>query len=203
MPEKEKKTRRTANEKVNTPPVLACDGIVIVDERFRPIALDRGAEGILADLSRHSRPDGNTLPPILIKMLSASPDQHSDGAQMQITSANREYSCRTITIKPQNGPMTQPLFALYLKREISVAEAVHQLSLEYHLTDREQETLIGVSMGLTSKELAARMNISPNTVKAFLRLIMLKMGTTTRAGVVGKLLDQNSRLAAGGSEESR
>jgi len=32
------------------------------------------------------------------------------------------------------------------------------------------------------------MSISPNTVKAFLRLIMVKMGVTSRSGVVGKIL---------------
>jgi DNA-binding CsgD family transcriptional regulator len=32
------------------------------------------------------------------------------------------------------------------------------------------------------------MNISPNTVKTFLRLIMLKMSVTTRSGVIGKLI---------------
>ncbi len=32
------------------------------------------------------------------------------------------------------------------------------------------------------------MNISPNTVKVFLRLVMLKMGVTTRSGVIGKLI---------------
>ena len=32
------------------------------------------------------------------------------------------------------------------------------------------------------------MSISPNTVKAFLRVIMVKMGVTSRSGVVGKIL---------------
>jgi len=32
------------------------------------------------------------------------------------------------------------------------------------------------------------MSISPNTVKAFLRLVMFKMGVTSRCGVVGKIL---------------
>jgi DNA-binding CsgD family transcriptional regulator len=40
--------------------------------------------------------------------------------------------------------------------------------------------------GLTSKQIADRMTISTNTVKAFLRLIMIKMGVSTRAGIVGK-----------------
>jgi DNA-binding CsgD family transcriptional regulator len=84
------------------------------------------------------------------------------------------------------------MLALYFKRELAVIDAVLQATAEYHLTDREQETLIGVTMGLTSKEVAQRMDISPNTVKAFLRLIMIKMGVLTRAGIVGRLLDQNA-----------
>jgi DNA-binding CsgD family transcriptional regulator len=31
------------------------------------------------------------------------------------------------------------------------------------------------------------MNVSPNTVKTFFRLVMMKMGVNTRAGIVGKL----------------
>jgi len=44
-----------------------------------------------------------------------------------------------------------------------------------------------LSEGLTSKEIAVKMNISPNTVKAFLRFIMLKLGVTTRSGILGKI----------------
>jgi len=41
--------------------------------------------------------------------------------------------------------------------------------------------------GLTSKEIANRMGISPNTVKAFLRLVMVKMKVSTRSGIAGKI----------------
>ena len=40
--------------------------------------------------------------------------------------------------------------------------------------------------GFTNKEVGQRMNISPNTVKAFLKLIMMKMGVSTRSGIIGK-----------------
>jgi len=43
-------------------------------------------------------------------------------------------------------------------------------------------------MGLTNKEIADRMGISANTVKGFVRLIMLKMGTSGRSGIVAKVL---------------
>jgi len=41
--------------------------------------------------------------------------------------------------------------------------------------------------GLTSKEIAVRMNVTPNTVKTFVRLIMSKMAVSTRSGIVGKI----------------
>jgi len=51
------------------------------------------------------------------------------------------------------------------------------------------EALEYLIQGLTSKEIAERMHISVNTVKAFLRLIMVKMGVTTRSGIVGMLFE--------------
>ena len=50
--------------------------------------------------------------------------------------------------------------------------------------------------GLRSKEIALRMQISPNTVKTFLRLVMLKMGVSTRSGIVRRVFEQGSRLTA-------
>ena len=59
---------------------------------------------------------------------------------------------------------------------------------QFSLTPREQETTELLMLGLSSKEIASRMSISPNSVKAFLRLVMFKMGVTSRSGVVGKIL---------------
>jgi len=58
----------------------------------------------------------------------------------------------------------------------------------FNLSPRECETVQHLTYGLTNKEIAQRMNISPNTVKQFLRLIMSKMSVTTRSGILGKLL---------------
>ena len=51
--------------------------------------------------------------------------------------------------------------------------------------------------GFCSKEIAARMNISPNTVKAFVHLVMVKMSVSTRSGIIGKMVgvdNMNNRL---------
>jgi two-component system nitrate/nitrite response regulator NarL len=61
------------------------------------------------------------------------------------------------------------------------------LAEQFRLSQRERETVEYLLHGLTSKEIATRMNISPNTVKVFVRLIMVKMGASTRSGIVGKI----------------
>ncbi|HXK03863.1 MAG TPA: helix-turn-helix transcriptional regulator [Verrucomicrobiae bacterium] len=167
----------------------------MVDSDFRLIALDSGAEAILADLNGPGGAEP-ALPADVVNRLSAGFESGQIGASsIHLASAHHEYSCRAFLVKSRDSNFGD-ILALHLKKEISVVDAVHQVGIDYHLTDREQEVLIGVAMGLTSKELAGRMNISPNTVKAFLRLIMIKMGVATRAGIVGKLLGQNGRAGA-------
>ena len=42
--------------------------------------------------------------------------------------------------------------------------------------------------GGTTKQIASRMNISPNTAKAFLRSVMFKTGAPSRSGILAKIL---------------
>jgi len=67
---------------------------------------------------------------------------------------------------------------------------------QYNLTSRELQAVELLTDGLRSKEIALRMQISPNTVKTFLRLVMLKMGVSTRSGIVRRVFEQGSRLTA-------
>ena len=76
---------------------------------------------------------------------------------------------------------------LLLERYSSGSAALEQVAKQFDLTDRERETVELLLQGLTSKEIAIRMGISPNTVKAFLRLVMVKMGVSTRSGIVGRV----------------
>ena len=80
---------------------------------------------------------------------------------------------------------------LHLARELSLDDSLTLISAEYRLTVREQQALRLVLTGLTSKEVAEQMCISPNTVKAFLRLVMGKMGVSSRTGIVAKLFHSN------------
>ena len=83
---------------------------------------------------------------------------------------------------------SRPSIAVLLERSSPRSASLNLQFDRFHLTTREQEVAEFLLQGLTSKEIGMRMNISPNTVKAFLRLIMVKMGVSTRAAVVGKAL---------------
>jgi DNA-binding CsgD family transcriptional regulator len=58
----------------------------------------------------------------------------------------------------------------------------------YHLTTREQAVLNYLLQGLTNKEIAIRLGISGYTVKDHLKCLMQKTQTTTRTGLVTRIL---------------
>jgi DNA-binding CsgD family transcriptional regulator len=74
-----------------------------------------------------------------------------------------------------------------LERDAAGNSGLKEISEQFDLTQRECETVEFLLQGLTSKEIATRMKISPNTVKAFLRLVMVKMKVSTRSGIAGKI----------------
>jgi DNA-binding CsgD family transcriptional regulator len=114
-------------------------------------------------------------------------------------SAKRTYRCRSFPLgftlphqngsRPQNGSShSAEMLIVMLERKNSEAATITELSERFGLTTREQETVKYLFEGLTSKEIAERMQISPNTVKAFIRLVMVKMNVSTRSGIIGKIV---------------
>ena len=81
------------------------------------------------------------------------------------------------------------IIALLFERQPSTTFSLkRQIWKEFELTERQSQTVELLLQGMTTKEIAQSMNISSNTVKTYLRLIMAKMRVTTRAGIVGKIL---------------
>jgi DNA-binding CsgD family transcriptional regulator len=79
------------------------------------------------------------------------------------------------------------MMALLIERDRVSADLL-TIAKKFNLTRREYEAVQHLALGLTSKEIAARMGISPSTVKAFLRLAMIKTGVSTRSGLIGKFV---------------
>lgn len=116
----------------------------------------------------------------------------SDPVSQRVRVGVGEFTCRTYTLEKVNRDMAFPdrVDAILLERVWEPPQAIKELAAQYHLTKREQQALRGVASGLTSKALAARMNITPSTFRAFLRLIKIKMGVSTRAGIMAKILEK-------------
>src|SRR5438309_8780337 len=106
----------------------------------------------------------------------------------EFRSGRRHYFCRAFLVDAHaNGP-SHPSMALLLERGPSGLVPLSQVCQQFNLTQREGEALAYLLQGLSSKEIANRMNVSPNTVKVFLRLIMVKMGVSSRSGIVVKIV---------------
>jgi len=71
---------------------------------------------------------------------------------------------------------------------------IAEIAERFGLTCREQETVQFLLEGLTSKEIAQRMPNQPQHRKAFIRLVMVKMGVSTRSGIIGKIVGSRSGL---------
>jgi DNA-binding NarL/FixJ family response regulator len=97
---------------------------------------------------------------------------------------------RSELIDRQSPTKTSGLLIVMLQRRSNIAAKITEISERFGLTAREQETVQNLLEGLTSKEIAQRMNISPNTVKAFLRLTMVKMNVSTRSGIIGRIIGE-------------
>lgn len=189
-------TKHTVITKPKGHSILAEVGLVLMDSSLNVIALDGGAAAILNYRNQSGvKPDlASCIPEEILEGIRSRKPTENSSVKTHLRMGKSEYICRTYLLESQDGPLTQPIVALHLERDSSADDAICEIVNKYHLTDREQEVLRGISLGLATKELAERMNISPNTVKAFLRLVMIKMGVATRAGIVAKILHNGSAL---------
>jgi DNA-binding CsgD family transcriptional regulator len=167
------------------------DGIIQTDDSLRLIASDSRAAAILNDVSERHGANGLRLgiPREISEALLSRTPEDWPGIRVPFFGRRYNYHCTMYHVEPQNGVLKQKVVTFHLQRDASPNAAILQIVSRCGLTPREEEVLRGISIGLTTKEVAQRLNISPNTVKTYLHSIMLKLGVTTRAAIVGKLLN--------------
>jgi DNA-binding CsgD family transcriptional regulator len=167
-------------------------GLVLVDSSLKSIGFDRGG-ALMLGYAPHLGLKGDLASYIPKEILSTIRARKPlDLALMRISFrvGENEYLCRIHVVEAPNRLWREPVLALYLQKATVVNRAVHDITRRYHLTGREAEVLRGMCAGLAPKELAKRLNISPNTVKSFIRLIMTKMRVTTRAEMFAIILER-------------
>lgn len=170
-------------------------GFVLLDSTLDPVLLNRSAAEILSYPLKPSAQKGqHALLAERVRIMLVSQSSGGSPIVSEFRSGRRLYHCRTFRVDAQAKEYSQLSLAVLFERGSSASLSLAQVAQQYHLTNREQQVLEYLLQGLTSKEIADRMSISANTVKAFLRLIMIKMGVSTRSGILGKAITSSSDI---------
>lgn len=168
-------------------------GLVVVDASLKLLAFNSEALQILTfpeHPDKVARLDEWISIQIRTRLLDGQPLTAANVAA-ELRSSRRTYICRSFPVSASNGsPQRKPSLAILMERRTNGTLKLAQICGQYGLTARELETVELLLQGLTSKEIAERMKISPNTVKAFIRLVMVKMSVSTRSGIIGKIVSQ-------------
>jgi DNA-binding CsgD family transcriptional regulator len=165
-------------------------GFLLLDHSLRPLYVNQEALAALAYPASPSKNSGfdSLLEDRIQSLFSGSNGSRQPKGNGFIASGKRCYELRVFAVRSSLTNGSKPALAILFERNRKPKVDLSYLSGRFRLTQREVETVDHLAQGANTQEIADRMEISPNTVKAFLRSIMMKMGTDTRAGIIAKIL---------------
>lgn len=177
-------------------PPKSAVGFILIDSSLSPISFNAEAIQILSYPAKYA----NGPPTALLagKIRSSLISQQSSAESPFVTefqSGRRRYFCRAFLLGSKVGGYCHPSTAVLLERGPSELIPLSQVSKLFNLTEREREALRYLLQSLSNKEIASRMNVSTNTVKTFLRLVMGKLGVCSRSAIVRKIFMTNQNFA--------
>jgi DNA-binding CsgD family transcriptional regulator len=189
-------TQRKNNAERNGRAHTACAGFLLLDTSFRPMYANQEA---LAALTYPANPCKNDsfdgfLEDRLQTLFVGSNGSRQLKSQGTLASGRRCYQLRMFSVTSPLANGFKPAVAIILERNHKHKVDLSSLSGRFRLTQREIETVDHLVQGFNTEQIADRMGISPNTVKAFLRSVMMKMGTDSRAGIIGKILQASNSI---------
>jgi DNA-binding CsgD family transcriptional regulator len=166
-------------------------GLILLDDRHRVLSITPSAERWLAELDRS--PLG--LPEAVVAVaasLGSAP--HTDSSRPLAPRARvRAGSGRWLTI---HGSRTRDNGSLGATTAIIIedakpAEIAPIVVQAYGLSDREADLTRLILQGLSTKEIAAQLHLSPYTVQDYLKSVFEKVGVRSRRQLVARMFDQH------------
>ena len=168
--------------------VATLPGFILVDSNFSPIFMNPEAAAILnyAEEKKGVPPNLKRLAEKFKGLVTGLRSGSKGFYSAKIQSGRRNYQCTLFSLNPSCQGEQIVVSAIMLERNSRPPD--FELTDRFSFTQRERQVVQLLALGLTTKEIAGRLGISPNTVKTFLRLVMAKTEVTTRSGIIGKLL---------------
>jgi DNA-binding CsgD family transcriptional regulator len=167
-------------------------GVVVLDESGEILYLNQEASSILSTLSSDNAPDHDSthINKVILEAIKKDPGSLSDPVStiIQCPETDSTYSLRAMPLDKPHKKGKSCIMVLiegvtiYRKFDIDVVQK------QFGLTKRETEVTFCLTKGLTNKEIANILSLSPETVHDYIKQIMKKFNTTTRTGIVGKVL---------------
>ena len=168
-------------------------GCLLLDASLRPIFTNEEALAILAYPGVPSKHGLNSnVVQSRIRSLVSSNGNHNGSSPFkfvsEVASGNRRYQLRAFSMNSNPGIGRGPAIAVLLERKQDGGPNLESAARKFRLTRRERETVDLLLQDLSTKQIADRMGISPNTAKAFLRSVMIKVGAENRTGIITRIL---------------
>jgi DNA-binding CsgD family transcriptional regulator len=178
-----------ATQKRISPPKSTA-GFLLLGSSLRPVSFNAEAVQILGypDNVKNLANSELLLTEKIQSSLIIRPSTGESVFVKEFRSGRRHYFCRALLIDSHAKEPSQPSIAVLLERGPCGLISLSQVYQQFNLTQREQEALQYLLQGMRNKDIANQMNVSPHTIRAFLRLIMIKTGVSSRSAIVGKIM---------------
>jgi DNA-binding CsgD family transcriptional regulator len=172
----------------NRVPTFSVPGLILLGPANAQVSCNVEALRILAypNGSVNAKKVPSLIGEKLPNLMRSRPGLDNEREISELVSGRRRYLCSRYSLD-MHGPQALRTTAILLERAGSPDVTMYELCNRFHLTSRERQAVSFLVKGMTSKEIAQEMGISPNTVKSFLRLVMTKAGVSTRAGLIGRV----------------
>jgi DNA-binding CsgD family transcriptional regulator len=167
-------------------------GVIVFSQHGDILYLNTEAQSILSLYSADDRSDNDPVSPsqTLPDLIKESLVSTSEPTSMCINSPGGD-STFAIRILPLNEPQKDDKSSfLVLIEGVTIHRKfdMKKIQKQFSLSKRESEVTFCLTKGLTNKEIANALSLSVETINGYIKQVMQKFNTTTRAGVVGKIL---------------
>ncbi len=161
-------------------------GVIVADACLKPLFLNQEAIRIM-DLPRDAV--GSSVQACLSQITKPMDLRYPSVSEFY--SGRRHYFCRAFPFEPTHASGLRPAVLFLLERSQITSSDLELVAKAFRLTPREQSVLALLAVGLTTKGIAEHLDVSSNTVKAFLRTVMSKMSVSTRPELIRKFLNHS------------